>query len=155
MKATKAPSVNVAVTCESDETYRTIAECLEKLTFPIRLSHIKEHTTGTEHTGKTVVELASKGEKRLFYREQILYLERTERTVQIHMADGSTFPVYQSLSEMLAILGKDFLKCNGSYVVNMCMINQKAKGWLLLKDGTKLQLSRTYRQKIESWFAEK
>lgn len=91
-----------------------------------------------------IIELRNHG-KMLYVRQaDILYAERQDRVVQIHTAQG-TYQCYQSLTKIMKLLGRNFLRCHGGYVVNYNYIDTVMRENVILSNGTEIPIGRTYR----------
>lgn len=64
-----------------------------------------------------IIELRNHGKMMYIRQADIIYAERQDRIVQIHTAQG-TYQCYQSLTKIMKLLGRNFLRCHGGYVVN-------------------------------------
>lgn len=86
---------------------------------------------------------------------QVKWLEAAGNYVKIH-ATSSTYTVRQPLAEMEAMLdGASFARIHRSTIINLDHVKE-LQPWfsgemiVLMQDGTKLKLSRTYRQEFEA-----
>lgn len=75
---------------------------------------------------------------------QIAYLESQRRKIIAHMP-GEAVEFYERLDHLAGLLsGAGFIRCHQSYLVNSRYIRQLGSSDLLLSDGTRLPVSRTY-----------
>jgi two-component system LytT family response regulator len=86
---------------------------------------------------------------------EVKWLEAAGNYVKIH-ATGTTYMVRQPLSEMETLLDRvSFARIHRSTIVNLDHVKE-FQPWfsgemvVLMNDGTKLKLSRTYRQEFEA-----
>ena len=73
-----------------------------------------------------------------------IYCDQEDRIVQIHTAQG-TYQCYQSLTKIMKLLGRNFLRCHGGYVVNYNYIDTVMRESVILSNGTEIPIGRTYR----------
>lgn len=91
-----------------------------------------------------VIELRNHGKMMYIRQADIIYAERQDRIVQIHTAQG-TYQCYQSLTKIMKLLGRNFLRCHGGYVVNYNYIDTVMRESVILSNGTEIPIGRTYR----------
>lgn len=81
---------------------------------------------------------------------QIYYLESQLRKITAHMWDGAT-EFYERLDHLEALLsGSGFVRCHQSYLVNSRHVRSLNSSAVVLSDGTKLPVSRTYLKKMKA-----
>ena len=91
-----------------------------------------------------IIELRNHGKMMYIRQADIIYAERQDRIVQIHTAQG-TYQCYQSLTKIMKLLGRNFLRCHGGYVVNYNYIDTVMRESVILSNGTEIPIGRTYR----------
>lgn len=91
-----------------------------------------------------IIELRNHGKMMYIRQTDIIYVERQDRIVQIHTAQGA-YQCYQSLTKILKLLGRNFLRCHGGYVVNYNYIDTVMRESVILSNGTEIPIGRTYR----------
>ncbi len=93
------------------------------------------------------LEIRSRNKKTMLSQKSIMYIERVERKTYVHSETG-VLETYQSLSEYMRRLSEDFVRCYGSFLVNLNWVVNLGREKLLLKDGTEIPVGRTYRDKL-------
>ena len=91
-----------------------------------------------------IIELRNHGKMMYIRQADIIFAERQDRIVQIHTAQG-TYQCYQSLTKIMKLLGRNFLRCHGGYVVNYNYIDTVMRESVILSNGTEIPIGRTYR----------
>lgn len=89
-----------------------------------------------------IIELRNHGKMMYIRQADIIYAERQDRIVQIHTAQG-TYQCYQSLTKIMKLLGRNFLRCHGGYVVNYNYIDTVMRESVILSNGTEIPIGRT------------
>lgn len=73
---------------------------------------------------------------------EIVYLESRNHAVLVHTR-GSVITTYQKLEELMTQLPQTFVQCHKSFAVNLCEIRQFRAAGILLRDGTRIPVSRS------------
>ena len=82
----------------------------------------------------------------------ILYFERNLRTTQVITVD-TEYTLNDKLSELLDMLPERlFCRCHTSYLVNLDAVKEMKGAELLLKNGSKIPISRKYKQQTREKF---
>lgn len=89
--------------------------------------------------------------------EKVIYFEGKGHHTQVELADGRTYLHHKSLGKLLHILPENFVRIHKSYVVNVDHIEQLnafegSKYELVLHNGVKLPIGRTYYQRFKQSF---
>lgn len=82
---------------------------------------------------------------------QILYFESYQKKIYLH-THNQRIGFYESLANLKGRLSFDFLRCHRSYLVNVKKIKTVSftDMILIMENGTKIDLSRTYKQALKS-----
>lgn len=84
--------------------------------------------------------------------EDILYFERSGRVTRIVTVWGS-YEIWDKLREIMENLsGTDFVRCHNSYIVYMPAVRELGKGYFILKNGTKIMISRSHLKAVKTTF---
>lgn len=78
--------------------------------------------------------------------QRIVYLESRNHTTIVH-TDTADYPVYEKLGSLLARLPDTFHQCHKSYGVNLRWVQRLEPEGILLKNGVKAPVSRSFRGK--------
>lgn len=88
----------------------------------------------------------------VFPIDEILYLERSlKKTIIIHNS-GRKYETYAKPTELLKNLDEIFVQCHKSYYVNMTEIAAVEGDFFLLKNGARIPISRSRKQKAKDSF---
>ena len=105
---------------------------------------------------KEVIALPMKEGFRLVKLEDIMYCKAEGNYTQIIFLDGGTMLISRKLKETSASLeGKLFQRIHQSYLVNMRhakMYLRKSGGQLIMSDGKKLPISKSYKEEVLNLF---
>lgn len=88
------------------------------------------------------------------YLKDIYVVQSVNHATEILMSDGSDVKVWSSLEEISSQLNDDFLKIQRGIIVNMEYIEQMGMDSCVLRDGTKLLLSRKEKASIRDRYSE-
>lgn len=84
--------------------------------------------------------------------EEILFFERKLRETEIVTETGK-YKIWNKLDEIEAFLPKpDFVRCHNSYIVNLPNIREMQKKIFLMKDGSKIVISRGHQKEVKNAF---
>ena len=90
----------------------------------------------------------------LYIRQNdIQYIERENRRLIVHTKDRD-YKCYESLTKLLAKLGRAFLRCHGGYVVNYNYIEVVMRDMVRLVEGQELPIGRTYRSSFHEQYMQ-
>ena len=99
-----------------------------------------------DHFGRILIK--NKGSAHLVAVKEIMYIDIVSRQRWIH-TQTQTFSTQQSLSDIFQSLpGEIFTYTYSSYVVNLNFVDFLEGDRIMLTDGTKIPLSRTYRKEF-------
>jgi len=105
----------------------------------IRQASVVNNTQSTASLMITVDNL-----KKKIRQSNIHYIEKEHARSRIVLNNGETFYVYETIKSLSERLEQDFIQVNQSVILNMSIIADINKGVVLLKNGTKFVLGRTY-----------
>ena len=84
--------------------------------------------------------------------EDILYFERSGRTTRIVTLWGN-YEIWDKLQDVMEKLPElDFVRCHNSYIVYMPAVREMGKGCFILKNGTKIMISRSHTKAVKTAF---
>lgn len=84
--------------------------------------------------------------------EEILFFERKLRETEI-VTETGTYKIWNKLDEIEAFLPKpDFVRCHNSYIVNLANIREMQKTIFLMKNGSKIVISRGHQKEVKNAF---
>jgi len=96
--------------------------------------------------------IKNRGEIRIIWRTEIIYIYSLERKLYIKTAYGS-YSFYQRLDVFEAELcDMDFLRIHKSFLVNAEQVTGIQKHHILLKNGELLEISRKYLQNVRGYY---
>lgn len=104
----------------------------------------KAVTLWKEETKQQYLEIAHNGKKKQISISSIVYMEKIQRKVYIH-TEQEVYESYDSLNK-LAKASQTFLKCHGSYAVNMNAIETMSRDSIELTGGITVPIGRTYQE---------
>lgn len=95
------------------------------------------------------------GNKVFLLSEEIYYFERSKRVTRIVTVHG-IYEIREKLSDIIERLpGKEFVRCHNSYIINVLAVREVKKDCLVMVNGDKVVVSRSYGKVIKETFAEK
>lgn len=74
---------------------------------------------------------------------KIFFLEKNQHHTSIR-TEIQDFTVPKSLRELAPLLGSGFLRCHGSYIVNLCRVSQYSSTQFILDNGMTVPIGRTF-----------
>lgn len=80
--------------------------------------------------------------------DNILYIKGMSEYVQICLREGKPLMVHGGMQQMAERLPQQFLQVHRSYIVNMYLVREVARGVVRMTDGTEIPISDTYRQSV-------
>lgn len=90
-----------------------------------------------------VIEFLSNGHKVFMSQNEIVYIERDDRVLEIHTLK-KTYPCYMSLKKIEDKLSTAFARCHGGFIVNISFVSGIEGNELYLKDGNKLPIGMRF-----------
>ncbi|MCD8196680.1 MAG: LytTR family DNA-binding domain-containing protein [Lachnospiraceae bacterium] len=84
------------------------------------------------------------------YMDEIRYIRSANHATEIVMTDGRIYRVWQPMGELEPKLNEDFLKVQRGMIVNMDYIEQMGVDSCILRDGSRLLLSRNGKAAIRA-----
>lgn len=100
------------------------------------------------------IAVGEKGAVRKLAESSICYIEVLGHYTQLHLNDGSTIRIKESLAVVAAMLHRKelFVKCHRSFVVNLAYVEKISRAECMLCDGTVLPVSRNSYQTLNERF---
>ena len=91
--------------------------------------------------------------------KDITYLASDNHSVNVHMANATTYKVYSKLDDLVAkISSSDFWRCHKSFYINLNYITEFKNDYLYIKDDI-IPIARSYKKetkiRIETFLANK
>lgn len=86
-------------------------------------------------------------------QKDICYMERMLRKTAVYTLHD-TFYTAEKLSSLLAQLSPSFTLCHRSYLINLEQLSAFRSGYLCLKDGRQIPVSRSYIQSVREKFLQ-
>ncbi len=86
-------------------------------------------------------------------QQKILYMERTLRVTNIHMADRKTYFTSEKFSVLLKKLEPAFVQCHRSYIVNLNYVSEFNKFTLYLSNDKEIPVSRRQAEHVKKMLA--
>ncbi|MCR5214598.1 MAG: LytTR family DNA-binding domain-containing protein [Eubacterium sp.] len=93
------------------------------------------------------IEIYTQKRKRIIQQRGIIYLERFNRKTYIYIGDEK-LETYQSLTGFIKELSNEFVRCHGSYIINVRYVDSIEKGKVTLNGGIELPIGRTYQDNV-------
>lgn len=102
------------------------------------------------------ITVGEKGAVRKLAESSICYIEVLGHYTQLHLNDGSTIRIKESLAVVAAMLHRKelFVKCHRSFVVNLAYVEKISRAECTLCDGTVLPVSRNSYQTLNERFIQ-
>jgi len=109
-----------------------------------------------ENADKAGLSIVTQGVTRFILFRDISHVEVINHIVYIKLRDKSIIKMYATFGkiEEQLLAGSRFAKCHRSYIVNLSEIKTMANNELIMKNGSKIPISRGYSQvkdKIVKW----
>lgn len=95
------------------------------------------------------VEIKRKGRNYYVPMEEIYYVESSARKLLIHKKEEIEC-VYERISRFCVLYEDDFVRCHQSYAVNWKQVAEVSAAGIILKDGTKVPISRQKYREVRS-----
>lgn len=83
-----------------------------------------------------------RGEQKKIYCHEIYYIERNLRKTEIHCV-LENYECYEKLSNLEERLGKNFVRCHNSFIVNLAYVKSVRRNELILNDGKCIPVSNS------------
>lgn len=132
-------------------------QALHYLVKPVKTEDIKEafYRLSRENAvrEKALSVTIGRNVKRIYLKD-IYVIQSVNHATEILLSDGSNVKVWSSLEEISSQLNDDFLKIQRGIIVNMEYIEQMGMDSCVLRDGTKLLLSRKEKAAIRDRYSE-
>lgn len=134
--------------------------CMSKfmnfLTKPVNPEQLKyvlnEALCSVDKQKSSVVYLNSLGKTVCIELDSIKFIESNKRKAIFHIADKAE-EFYYKISDLPNILGKDFVRCHKSYIVNLEHIRKIESYNIILDDNTQIPLAqKKYKEIRECYF---
>lgn len=104
------------------------------------------------HDENSINFVVSMGKDRtLLKNSDVLYVENEKRKVIYHTVNGD-YAEYIKMDDALDKLRYGFIRCHKSFAVNFRNIKTIDKNYVVLSDGTEIQISRQYSESAQSDF---
>lgn len=100
---------------------------------------VEKAIQGYKTIGNDIIEFLSNGHKVFLPQNEINYIERSNRVLNIHTAK-KTYQCYSSLRKIEGKLGNSFARCHGGFIVNLSYVSSIDGSDLYLKDDSKLPI---------------
>lgn len=99
------------------------------------------------HSDNDTLIIRTKYETAVLRKKNILYLEKNLRQFIAHTTEG-TVTFYGSFRDILTQLGEHFVRSHKSYILNIDHIETIDGRFVVISDGSRIPLSRTYRRNL-------
>lgn len=132
----------------TDHIYFVIKEQFEN-----RISEIfsKVKKKQSEKKKKHVFSVVDK-KKIILHSEEIIYFERVKRRTKIISVFG-VYEIKDKLKDLISMLPEqEFLRCHNSYIVYLPAVREVLKENLVMNNGDKVVISRSYQKTVKSLF---
>lgn len=102
------------------------------------------------------ITVGEKGAVRKLAESSICYIEVLGHYTQLHLSDGSTIRIKESLAVVAAMLHRKelFVKCHRSFVVNLAYVEKISRAECTLCDETVLPVSRSAYHELNERFIQ-
>ena len=95
-----------------------------------------------------IISFISDSHKTFLPEQDIMYIEKDQRTIKLHTTDRS-YTTYNSLTSFSRQLDQDMVRIHNSYIVNLSYIADIRSGVVVLKNNTELPIGRTFQAEIK------
>jgi len=108
----------------------------------------------SEETAKQEILIRSGRRSVVIPVEEVLYIERFRYKTRVLLSGGRNLETAQAPTEFLAGAADGFVRCHQGYWVNMDHVVELDRDEFVLRNGDRIAISRTYRDKArESFFS--
>lgn len=97
---------------------------------------------------QSAVEITSDGHTIYILQKDIIYVSRQERKIIVHTTHME-YECYMSLSAFLKMVGDDFVRCHGGYIVNLSFITYLGTDYIMVGEQTKIPIGTTYCNRVK------
>ncbi len=97
---------------------------------------------GEKEEAESYLVISRRGEKKKIDCQDIYYIERNLRKTEIHCIQEK-YECYEKLSSLKERLGKNFVRCHNSFIVNLDYVKSVKRTELTLKDGRRISVSNS------------
>lgn len=135
-------------TYHTDHTFFVLKEQFEERIGEVfgKILHIME-----QKSEKLVFSVIG-GKEIVLVPEDILYFERSGRITRIVTVWGN-YEIWDKLRDVMEKLSEiDFVRCHNSYIVYTPAVREMGKGCFILKNGTKIMISRSHIRTVKASF---
>lgn len=87
------------------------------------------------------------------FQPDILYMERTLRTTNIHMSDQKIYYTSEKFSDIIKKLNTCFIQCHRSYIVNLSYVSSFHNLTLFLRGNEEIPVSRNQVENVKKSLA--
>lgn len=101
-------------------------------------------------TKSKFIEIVCEKEKVLINLNEVMYIERDARKVRF-VTKGCEYASYISLASLIKRLPDNFVRCHTGYIVNMDYVVSIHSNYLVINDGYKISIGRTYKSAVTTW----
>lgn len=121
---------------------------------PVKLENITEvfSRISGKRKVRTTISLKVENSIKLLYTDEILSAQSNDHEMNILLGDGSEFCANIKCSDLLSMLGDDFMLIQRGYIVNADFIERMSADSCILKDGKTLLLSRKDKSSIHTQY---
>lgn len=121
-----------------------------------KLASLLDELLEAEEKDTVCITVGEKGAVRKLAESSICYIEVLGHYTQLHLNDGSTIRIKESLAVVAAMLHRKelFVKCHRSFVVNLAYVEKISRAECTLCDGTVLPVSRNSYQTLNERFIQ-
>ncbi len=103
---------------------------------------------------KNLITFLSGGHNVILLQEEINYVERYDRSLKI-ITDRNVFYSYMSLRKLCELLSDRFVRCHGSFIVNLDRVSSVSNKEICLRDDTKIPVGNRFFKGFMERYMEK
>ncbi len=101
-------------------------------------------------TKSKFIEIVCAKERILINLNEVIYIERDVRKVRF-VTKEVEYTSYISLVSLIKRLPDNFVRCHTGYIVNMNYVVSIHSNYLIMNDGNKISIGRTYKSAVTTW----
>ncbi len=109
---------------------------------------VEKAIEGCKSIKNDIIEFLSNGHKVFLSQNEIVYIERSSRVLNIHTTK-KTYQCYTSLRKIESKLGNSFARCHGGFIVNLSYVSSIDGSDLQLKDGSQLPIGMRFYEEFK------